>query len=107
MNNYLAAIKQNVCSICVDSTSHGVCTLSDKEVCAVEHYLPQIINVIHNSESEDNAGIYKLLKETICENCHAHGSDGSCYLHDDANCSLDRYYSIIIETIKKVDAGKI
>jgi hypothetical protein len=53
MDKYLKALKQNVCSICVDSYQEG----------------------------------------------------GNCYLREDANCSLDRYFSLIVETIQKVESG--
>lgn len=105
MDKYLKAIKQNVCSICVDSNDKGRCTLNENEVCAVESYLPKIIDVIHNNENEELSKIYKILKETVCTECHAQNIDGYCYLREDANCSLDRYFYLIVETIQKVDAG--
>ena len=105
MDKYLKAIKQNVCSICVDSNEKGRCTLNENEVCAVELYLPKIINVVHNNENEELTKIYKNLKETVCIECHAQNEDGHCYLREDANCSLDRYFYLIVETIQKVDAG--
>jgi hypothetical protein len=105
MDKYLKAIKQNVCSICVDSNEKGRCTLNENEVCAVELYLPKIINVIHNNENEELTKIYKNLKETVCIECHTQNEDGHCYLREDANCSLDRYFYLIVETIQKVDAG--
>lgn len=103
MNPYLSAIKLNICSICVDSSENGKCRLNEKETCAVELYLPQIIDIVHNSGTDDVAIIHKKIKETICTNCRAQDSNGNCYLREDANCSLDRYFSLIIETIQKVD----
>jgi hypothetical protein len=105
MDKYLKAIKQNICSICVDSSEKGRCTLNEKEACAVELFLPQIVNVIHNNENEELAKIYKTMKETVCRECLAQDNDGYCYLREDANCSLDRYFYLIVETIQKVDAG--
>lgn len=103
MDKYLKAIKQNVCSICVDSNDKGGCTLNEKETCAVELYLPKILDVIHNSNSEDIKEIHNQLKDTICLECRAQEIDGNCYLREDANCSLDRYFALIVETINKVD----
>lgn len=53
MDKYLKALKQNVCSICVDSNEKGGCTLNEKESCAVELYLPKIVEVVHSDENED------------------------------------------------------
>jgi hypothetical protein len=104
MDKYLKALKQNVCSICVDSNSRGGCTLNEKESCAVELFLPRIIDVIHNSGTEDLKELQIKLRETVCVQCRAQ-EGGDCYLREDANCSLDRYFSLIAETILKVDAG--
>ncbi len=106
MDKYLKALKQNVCSICVDSNEKGGCTLNEKESCAVELFLPQILNVIHNTDSDNMQEIHQQLKDTICIECRAQ-ENGNCYLREDANCSLDRYFWSIIETIQKVDAGLI
>jgi len=106
MDKYLKALKQNVCLICVDSSEKGSCTLNEKESCAVELFLPRIIEVIHNTDSDNMQEIHQKLKDTICVECRAQ-ENGNCYLREDANCSLDRYFWSIIETIQKVDAGLI
>jgi hypothetical protein len=107
MDKYLNAIKENVCSICVDSNDKGNCTLNSKEACAVEIYLPQIVELIHENESEKLSEIHKKLKETICVDCDTQDEFGVCYLREDANCSLDRYFSLVVDTINRVDNGLI
>ncbi len=102
MDKYLKAIKQNVCAICVDSNERGGCTLSHKETCAVEYFLPSVLEIVHSTETDDISVYHNLVKEKICVNCHQ-DEKGTCYLHEDANCSLDRYFSLIVETIKRVD----
>ena len=106
MDKYLKALKQNVCAICVDSNEKGGCTLNERETCAVELFLPQIIHVIHNADSDDLQELHNKLRETVCVECRAQ-EGGNCYLREDANCSLDRYFSLIVETIQRVDAGFI
>ncbi|MEW6506294.1 MAG: hypothetical protein AB1432_00975 [Bacteroidota bacterium] len=105
MDKYLKAIKQNICAICVDSNEKGRCTLNEKETCAVELFLPKIIDIIQNNENEELTKIYKNIKESVCAECLVQNPDGYCYLREDANCSLDRYFYLIVETIQKVDAG--
>lgn len=107
MQRYIDAIRKNVCAICVDSDDDGDCTLTTKELCAVEYYLPKILEVVHSIDSEDLAEYHAKLKDTICAECAASDDKDHCYLRDDANCSLDRYFSLIVETIKKVDQGVI
>ncbi|MCF8240467.1 MAG: hypothetical protein K9J16_03705 [Melioribacteraceae bacterium] len=107
MEKYIKAIRDNICAICVDSEEETGCTLNEKETCAVELYLPEILEIVHNTDSEYMDDYYKKLKNTICVNCRGKDNGENCYLREDANCSLDRYFSLIVETIKKVDAGKI
>ena len=94
MDKYLKAIKQNVCAICVDSNEQGKCTLNEKETCAVEIFFPQILKVVHSTGSEDIQEYFDRLHNTVCTQCRAQTKDGHCYLREDANCSLERYFSI-------------
>ncbi len=104
MDKYVKAIKENICSICVDSSQKGFCTLNSTEVCAVQFYLPQIVEVIHSIENGSVQDYQKKLRETICIECRSEEERGHCHLREDANCSLDRYFGLIVETIKKVDS---
>lgn len=103
MDKYINAIKQEICSICADSDENGNCTLNEKESCAVELFVEEIVEVIQSTESEYIEDYREKLKDKVCTNCKAKDSTGKCYLKEDANCSLDRYFNIIVETIKKVD----
>ena len=102
MEKYLDAIRKNVCSICVDSDENGECRLTEKELCAVESYLKEIIELAENMTDEYYDKYYENLREKICANCRAKSADGNCYLRDDANCALDRYFPLVVETVRKV-----
>jgi len=106
MDKYLKAIKQNVCSICVDSNEKGGCTLNEKETCAVELYLSQIIEIVNSLETDDKKEYFSKLYDVVCTKCREK-EEGRCYLREDANCSLDRYFPIIVDVIRKVNKGVI
>lgn len=103
MDKYLAAIRKNICSICVDSNDKGLCLLDDDEICAIELFLPKIVELIHSNPFKKIDDQILLLRENVCADCHADSSTGLCNLREDVNCSLDRYFPIIIETIESVD----
>lgn len=107
MNKYRVALKQHVCTICCDSNEKGRCTLNDKEVCAVELYTDEIVEVVHQNADKTYDEIRQALRDSICAKCKTRNKNGYCYLKEDANCSLDRYFSVIIDIITKVDLGKI
>lgn len=103
MDKYLRAIRKNLCSICADSTETGKCTLTDQELCAVEKYLPQIVDIVHSIKDEDIQVYIDSLRKNICSGCRAQEETGYCYLREDVNCSLDRYFPLIVETILQAD----
>ncbi len=103
MEKYMEAIRQNVCSICADSNDDGECMLTDNEICAIKNFLPEILDVVKKRDSDDFDQYYKDLKRTVCTNCKARSEEGKCYLREDANCSLERYFSIIVDTVKAID----
>jgi len=105
--NYIDAIRKNICEICCDADNQGRCELSNGEICAVENYLPKIIDIVHRNNSESLEENFKFLRNEICVHCKTSDAEGKCYLRDDVNCSLDRYFPLIVETIKRVDSGKI
>ncbi len=109
MNNidkYSKAIEETICSICVDSTDDGDCTLTHKEKCAVRLFLPSIIDVIHNSSSDDIYELHQELRKKVCAECKASVDEDNCYLREDSNCALDRYFSLIVATVHKIDQAK-
>lgn len=106
MDKYLRAIRQNICSICADSNDRGKCTLNDEEVCALETYLPRIVDIVHSIDSQELQDYVDALRKEICSECRAQEDNGYCYLREDVNCSLDRYFPLIVETIQKTDIQK-
>lgn len=104
MDKYLKAIRYNICSVCADSNDSGKCNLSNEEICALEAYLPQIVEIVHSIDSRDIQDYIDALRREICSECRTQQEDGYCYLREDVNCSLDRYFPLIVETIQKADA---
>ena len=107
MEKYYKAVENKICKMCIDAKDDGTCTLTEEEKCAVKIFLPEIIKLVHESNSDNFDHLYKKLKDEVCIDCKARNEEGFCYLKDDSNCSLDRYFTTIVETIKNVDSGKI
>jgi len=107
VEKYMKAIRENVCAICVDSNEMGECKLTEKELCAVELFFPQILEIVQKSNDRDYDLFEKALKEDVCKKCRASTDGDYCYLREDSNCALDRYFPLIVEIIHKVDAGKL
>lgn len=107
MQKYIDAVKESICSICVDSKEDGDCKLSENEVCAVEKHLPDLVKLVNETDIEYYDKYYELLREKICGSCRSGSTGKNCYLRDDANCALDRYFPLIVETIRKVEEKSV
>lgn len=107
MLKYFNALKENICCLCVDSDDRGSCTLREDEHCAIQLFLADIVAVAQKSDTNDTEKFKRALNEKICANCKAAENGEFCYLREDANCALDRYFPKIMETIHKVDVGLI
>lgn len=107
MEKYYKAVENKICKMCIDADDGGNCVLTEEEKCAVKLFLPQIVEIVHTTNSDNLDDHFKKLKADVCTDCEARDDKGKCYLREDANCALDRYFTVIVETIKKVDSGKI
>ena len=72
----------------------------------ITFYLKKIIQIVHSVDTEEISVYHQKLRDEVCSNCKTSNNE-FCYLREDANCSLDRYFPLIVETIKKVDVGLI
>ncbi len=102
MQKYINAIRENICSICADSSETGDCLLSNDEFCAIEVHLNKIIEIVLNNPVAEESDLFNLLKDEICKNCAPKNSKGQCVVKADSNCTLDKYFAVIIRTIRKL-----
>ena len=104
MDKYKSALQENICSVCIDSDDDGICTLTADETCAVEYFLPQIVDIVKKNNHSRIEELENKLRDEICTGCQASAGRDYCYLREDANCALDRYFAWIVEVIQKVDS---
>lgn len=104
-DQYLLAIRRKVCSRCIDTDEKGNCLLHYDEICAVEEFLPEIIESVRKVKSERVEDYLVELRRNVCEHCKHQAEDGTCIVRNNIDCGLDRYFPLIIEAIEEVDAG--
>jgi hypothetical protein len=107
MDPYLQAIQAKVCPVCIDRNMDGGCSLSETRTCAVEMYLPQIINAVRQVKSRKVEDYVEKLREEVCSSCRYESPDGKCKLRVDLNCGLDRYFPIVVQAIESIDGTKV
>jgi len=105
-DQYFQAIQQRVCSRCIDTDEKGNCMLHYDEMCAVEEFLPEIVQAIQQVKSDKVEDYVVKLRDIVCTQCKHQEEDGTCVVRNNLDCGLDRYFPLIIEAIEEIDASR-
>jgi hypothetical protein len=96
------ALRQRVCSVCVDRNIEGPCEANARHECTLFENLPQLARSIAGVHSDKMDDYIAALRENVCSVCLYQRLDGTCQEREEVRCSLDRYLLPIIETIEEV-----
>ena len=100
---YLEEIQTRICPKCIDGDGHGNCLLSRTTECTMKRFFPQIIEVVRSIYSTSMEPYEVALRAKVCGSCVSQSRDGKCTLRDDVECSLDRYWPLIVQAIEEMD----
>lgn len=103
---YLEEILARICPKCVDGDGTGLCRIANGKECAVKRFYPQIMEVVRSTYSTSMEPYEAALRGRICATCIHQSSDGKCAIRDDVDCSLDRYFPLIVQVIEELDLKK-
>ena len=100
---YEKAVKEYVCSRCIDMTEDGFCSKDPKD-CAILRYMPELVGIALELHEKKVEPYVKLVRERICANCGSGGVDGeSCLKRKAVECDLDRYLPMVLDAIEDVE----
>ena len=102
---YIDAIRSHVCAVCQTPGAHSFCGVSDAEICAIERFMPQIVEIATRQKGKSLDEHMTALREQICSVCRDNG-DLHCTVRDAQLCSLDRYFVLIIEAIEQTHLSR-
>ena len=103
---YWDALQAKVCVKCVDGDGKGECRIAGGTACALQAYLPQIIQTINSVYSHSIVPYEEQLREHICSACVHQSADGHCQVRKDVACALDRYFPLIVQVIEETQLKK-
>jgi hypothetical protein len=89
-----AALRDTVCSVCLDCVDDGSCGLSGGRACGLEAHLPRILEVV---ETGPSSGMDEF-RQRVCVVCEQ-DAQGVCRLRNDGACALDAYLPLVVEAI--------
>ena len=96
MTEYLAEIRKEVCSRCIERPPGGPpCAPLGKE-CGIEMHLPELVDAIHEVNSGSIARYLAHNRQKTCQHCD--------WLHTDVcPCPMDYLAVLVVEAVEAVD----
>lgn len=101
MDRYLNAIKEVVCTHCIDSDSEGNCRIGGGKECTLSSKFDRIIETIQQTKSDRIDDYVGALRRNVCRECE-YGSVAQCGERDAVECPLDRYFPLIVNTVEAI-----
>jgi len=95
---YLAEIRKEVCSRCVEKPLGGPPCAPLGKMCGVESHLPELVRSVRQVQSRSIGPYLENNRCTICEHCTAHGSSA-------CPCPMDSLAVLVVEAVESVDAS--
>ena len=106
MSIYLQAIKEKVCSHCIERGPNGECRISSDKVCTIESNYERIVSAVLSASSDRYEDYIGALRRNVCQDC-GYGSPTSCDDRDHVECPLDRYYPMIVDAVELIGIENI
>lgn len=93
---YLAAIRDYVCSRCVERPAGGPPCLPLGKVCGIELHLPELLDSIHRCSSPRINLYLDETRKSVCSTCPHHGGE-------QCPCPMDTLAVLLVEAVEEVD----
>jgi hypothetical protein len=95
-DEYLAEIREQVCSRCVERPADGPPCEPLGKLCGIEMHLPEIIDSVHHVRSNSVIPYLEMNRNRICERC--------ALLHSSiCPCPMDYMAVLLVRAIDTVD----
>lgn len=99
-DEYWEAVQHKICVKCLDGDGVGGCRIGKGEMCALEAYFPTVISVINSVYSHSIIPYEEELRRRVCSVCRNQSGEGLCHVREQVECSLDRYFPLLVEVIE-------
>jgi len=97
LDEYLAEIREQVCSRCVERPRGGPPCAPLGKQCGVELHLPEIVDAIHEVRSDWVTPYLENNRKRICTGC--------AFLHSSiCPCPMDYLATLLVQAVEDVDA---
>ncbi len=99
---YHAAVRDEVCGICLDHTQAGGCARPNSDPCPLETHLETIVESVLSVRPTSKIAPYiSALRVINCRQCRE-DANGECELRNLVDCAVDSYVLRVVEVIEDV-----
>src|SRR5262245_55056943 len=99
---YMDAIRERVCGVCLDSRDDKSCGLTGR-TCAVESHPPGLVQALSSVASARMEDYAAAIRSQVCSACQHQDAEGRCELRDGSDCALDAYLSLVLDAVEDVN----
>jgi hypothetical protein len=100
---YQQKVMERICATCVDRNADGSCGLDPALECEVQKHLPELLTLVKGVTSDRIADYVQRLRHNVCRVCNQAAADGTCELRARLDCTLDRYFVLVVEAIEDLE----
>jgi hypothetical protein len=100
LDEYVAEIREQVCSRCVERPPGGPPCAPLGKPCGVELHLPLFLEAVHEMESPLVEPYLENIHRRVCSQCARRGCDG-------CPCPLDYLLVLVVQAIETVDQRRL
>ena len=96
LEEYLAEIRKEVCSRCVERPEAGPPCSPLGKVCGVEQHLPELVSAVRDVHSDWMGPYLDGTRQNVCRDC-------SYQHHDCCPCPMDSLALLVVSAVEAVD----
>ncbi len=100
LGEYMAEIREQVCSKCVERPPGGPPCLPLGKRCGVELDLPELVEAVHNVHSDSMEPYTKVFHDDVCTQCSNRDTE-------QCPCALDYLLILAVQAIEAVDERRL
>ncbi|HEX9780523.1 MAG TPA: hypothetical protein VGB20_04840 [bacterium] len=97
--HYRDALRAHVHGVCLDRQL----SCEDPDTCRMAAWIPALVELVREVGGASGPAYEAAVRARICSRCEHRRADDACEVRSRADCCLDRYLPLIVETIRLVD----
>jgi hypothetical protein len=99
-------LQDRICRVCSDRNNAGTCGLEEPDTCALFRLLPQVVEAVASTTSDNIVDYISALRQQVCAVCREQDAGGDCEKRNNVECALDAYLMLVVDAIEEA-TGKL